>query len=232
MQSAYLYKGKIMSKELMMTNELINQYCIDHSNTVSGINDEIENYTKANVYSPQMLIGKLESSLLAFLIKSINAKRILEIGTYTGYSALAMATYLPDDGELITLDINKETNEIAQGFWNKSEHGHKIKAHLAPALESIPSLEGQFDIVFIDADKNNYMNYLKLTRDKLSTNGMIIIDNCLWSGNVAKAEAEIAERAQKTTKSIKEVNAFVKQDPELFGTMLPVRDGMFLIRKA
>lgn len=220
-----------MNKELMMTGELINQYCIDHSDTVSGINDEIESYTKENVYSPQMLIGKLEASLLGFLIKSIKAQRILEIGTYTGYSALAMANYLPEDGELITLDINKETNELARSFWDKSEHGKKIKNILAPAIETIPKLEGEFDIVFIDADKNNYMKYLELTRNKLSSNGMIIIDNCLWSGNVAKDETDIEPRAQKTTKSIKEVNAFVKNDPELFGTMLPVRDGMFLIRK-
>lgn len=220
-----------LPKELMLTGELINKYCTDHSDSVSGINDELEAYTKANIYSPQMLIGKLEASLLGFLLKSINAKRVLEIGTYTGYSALAMASFLPSDGEVITLDINKETNEVAKSYWDKSEHGKKITAHLAPAIDTIPGLTGEFDLVFIDADKNNYLNYLKLTRDKLSENGIIIIDNCLWSGKVAMEENEIPDKARKTTNSIKEVNAFVKNDPELFGTMLPVRDGMFLIRK-
>lgn len=219
------------SNELMMVDERINQYCIEHSSQPSSICDEIEKYTKANVYSPQMLIGKLESSLLGFLIHTAGVKRILEVGTYTGYSALAMAEQLPQDGKLITIDINSETNEIAKSFWEKSPHCSKITSILGQALDEIPKLEGDFDLVFLDADKRNYTNYFKLTVDRLSPNGMIIIDNCLWSGNVIKEEKDIREGARKSTVGIKEVNDLVAGRDDLYLSMLPVRDGMYLIRK-
>jgi caffeoyl-CoA O-methyltransferase len=219
------------SNEMMLVDEKINQYCIEHSSQPSSICDEIESYTKANVYSPQMLIGKLESSLLGFLIHTAKVKRILEVGTYTGYSALAMAEQLPQDGELITIDINSETNKIARSFWEKSPHSSKITSIMGKALDEIPKLQGQFDLVFLDADKRNYTNYFNLTIDRLSPNGMIIIDNCLWSGNVIKEEKDIPEKARKSTVGIKEVNDLVASRDDLYLSMLPIRDGMFLIRK-
>jgi caffeoyl-CoA O-methyltransferase len=203
----------------------IHDYAVSKSNRPSESCDQLEKYTRANVDIPQMLIGQMEASFLGFLLRSIDAKRVLEVGTYTGYSALAMAEQLPEEAELITLDINPETNQVAKEYWAKSPHGNKITAILGPALESIPKLTGQFDLAFIDADKTNYSNYLKAILPLLSSRGMIVIDNVLWSGSVLEAAKD------DSTRAIQEVNDFVTENSELYGTLLPIRDGMFLIKK-
>jgi len=143
------------------TDPKISNYCLSKSDMPSKICQEIKKYTEDNVDYAQMVVGELEGSLLGFLVSLIGAKRILEIGCFTGYSALAMAERLPDDGELITLDINETNTEIAQSFWNKSPHGKKIHLKLGQALEILPTLSGKFDLAFIDADKINYLNYVK-----------------------------------------------------------------------
>lgn len=210
----------------------IEDYCIAKSTLPSVDCDRIETYTKANVHGAQMLIGKMEASFMGFLLRSIEAKRVLELGTFTGYSALTMAENLPQDGEVITVDVNQETVALAKTFWEQSNHGHKIKSMLGSGLEIIPTLVGAFDFVFIDADKKNYIEYLKLTVPMLSPKGMIVLDNTLWSGRVVPdTEAEGHKLIDSNTEFIRMVNDYIANNPELYGTLLPVRDGMFLVRK-
>ena len=165
-------------------SEEITQYCEDKSTLPSDICVEIQRFTLNNVEAPQMISGPQVGSFLGILIRLLAAKRVLEVGCYTGYSALAMAERLPDNGELITIDINGENQKIAQRFWDQSPHGKKIKPLLGSANEVLNSLEGLFDFVFIDADKENYLLYLKKSLPMLGPNGVIVVDNCLWSGKV------------------------------------------------
>lgn len=212
----------------------IEEYCIEKSSIPSSDCNLIEDYTRKNVHGSQMLIGKMEASLLGFLIRSIEARRILELGTFTGYSALAMAENLGEDGEVITLDINEQTVKLAQEFWSKSKHGFKIKSQLGEALRIIPELVGLFDLVFIDADKRNYLNYLNLVIPKLSKNGIIVIDNVLWSGRVIeshKQDEKDGDLINRNTIFIRELNTYIANNSNLYGTLLPIRDGMFLIKK-
>ena len=146
----------------------IEEYCVAHSSKPSPVAQELMNHTRASVHGSNMLIGEMEGSVLKVLIKLGRVKRILELGTYTGYSALIMAEALPADGELITVDINPETTKLARSFWDKSEHGKKITQILKPGLEALATLSGEFDLVFIDADKNNYPNYLEWALKHLS----------------------------------------------------------------
>lgn len=217
---------------MQITDKKIEEYCISKSNIPSQDCLNIEEYTRANVHGAGMLIGKMEASFIGFLLRSIKAKRVLELGTFTGYSALTMAENLPEDGEVITVDINKETVELAIDFWNKSKHGNKIKSLLGSGLDIIPTLSGKFDFVFIDADKRNYIDYLKLTTPLLNPNGMIVIDNVLWGGKVLPdAELDLSEHRDRNTEFIRAVNDFISESNDLYGTMMPIRDGMFLVQK-
>ena len=217
---------------MQITDKKIEEYCISKSNLPSQDCLGIEEYTRANVHGAGMLIGKMEASFMGFLLRSIKAKRVLELGTFTGYSALTMAENLPENGEVITVDINKETVDLAKGFWAKSEHGHKIRSVMGSGLDIIPTLSGSFDFVFIDADKRNYIDYLKLTVPMLSENGMIVIDNVLWSGQVLPdSESSGNELRDRNTDFIRLVNDYVAESADLYGTLMPIRDGMFLIRK-
>lgn len=210
----------------------IEDYCIAKSNLPSEDCNRVEEYTRANVHGAQMLIGKMEASFMGFLLRSIEARRVLELGTFTGYSALAMAENLPENGEVITVDVNRETVALALDFWKQSKHGHKIKSLLGSGLEIIPTLSGQFDFVFIDADKKNYIEYLKLTVPMLSPKGIIVLDNTLWSGRVVPdSENEGHKLIDANTEFIRLVNDYISSNPELYGTLLPVRDGMFLVRR-
>lgn len=217
---------------MQIVDKKIEEYCLTKSNVPSEYCLSIENHTRANVPGANMLIGKMEASFLGFLLRSIDAKRVLELGTFTGYSALAMAEHLPADGEVITVDINQSTVDIAQSFWNQSPDGKKIKSIIGSGLDIIPTLSGEFDLVFIDADKRNYIDYLKLTVPKLSKNGIIVIDNVLWSGKVLPdAELDLGVHYDKNTEYIKLVNDYIAESKELYGTLMPLRDGMFLIKK-
>lgn len=217
---------------MQITDKNIEEYCISKSNLPSSDCLAIEEYTRANVHGAGMLIGKMEASFIGFLLRSIKAKRILELGTFTGYSALTMAEHIPADGEIITVDINKETVELAKNFWAKSEHGKKITSKLGSGLDIIPTLTGKFDFVFIDADKRNYIDYLKLTVPMLSESGMIVIDNVLWGGQVLPgSESSGSDLRDRNTEFIRLVNDYVAESNELYGTLMPIRDGMFLIRK-
>ena len=217
---------------MQITDKKIEEYCLSKSSLPSSDCKKIEDYTKANVHGSQMLIGQMEASFIGFLLRSIKAKRVLELGTFTGYSALAMAENLPNDGLVITVDINEENANLAQKFWLDSKHGHKIKSILGNALDIIPSLGGRFDFIFIDADKRNYIEYLKMTIPLLTESGMIVIDNVLWSGRVIEEkELNLKELHDRNTEFIRQLNDFIATSEDLYGTLMPIRDGMFLVRK-
>lgn len=208
-----------------MTPNDIETYCIEHSTRPSALARELQEYTLASVHGAQMLIGEMEASVLSFFIKIAKVKTILELGTFTGYSALIMAEQLPADGKVITVDINPHTTKIAQDFWNRSEHGKKIELILKPGLEALNSIHQKFDLIFIDADKNNYSHYLKWGLDHLSEHGMIVVDNTLWSGKILQAGLD------KQTDSIRAHNDLAASLEGYTKTLLPIRDGMFLITR-
>jgi caffeoyl-CoA O-methyltransferase len=204
----------------------LEDYCAAHTTPPDPLLDELAAYTYARCKDPQMLTGPVEGTLLRMLVQLSGARRVLEIGTYTGYSALSMAAGLPDDGELITCDINPDTTGIAQSFWARSPHGGKIKSRLGPALETLAALpsEPTFDFVFIDADKENYVNYYEACLPRLRTGGLLVADNTLWSGKVLAP-------ADKSDHAIVAFNAHVARDARVEQVLLSVRDGVMLVRK-
>ncbi len=205
----------------------IEDYARKHSSKMDDVMGELERYTSANIPMSQMLVGPLEAAFLRLLVASTNAKRILEVGTYTGYSSLAMAAALPDDGEVITCDIDPKAVAVAKGFHARSSHGSKIRIAVGPALDTIQSLNGPFDLVFIDADKTNYLNYFHAVLPLLRVNGLIVADNTLWSGRVT----DPATQHDESTAAIHLFNQTVVEHPQCECVQLPVRDGMTLIRK-
>ena len=211
---------------MLVTDSKIHEYCIQKSNRPSKTCQDLEEYTKNNVPYSQMLIGELEASLLGFLLRSIKAKNVLEFGTFTGYSALCMAENLPNDGLVVTLDINPETVGIAKRFWEDSAHGHKIQSIIGPALETVKTLDKTFDFIFIDADKVHYLDYLEAGLKVLSPRGIIAVDNVLWSGKVLDQNNQ-----DQNTQAIQKINNFISENTDVYGTLLPVRDGIFLIQK-
>ncbi|MDP3920639.1 MAG: class I SAM-dependent methyltransferase [Candidatus Omnitrophota bacterium] len=204
--------------------ESLEQYAASHTGEVSEVLKALEQETYAKTDLPQMLVGHVESRLLSFLVKVSGARRILEIGTFTGYSALAMAEALPEGGEVVTCDTNETTVEIARRFWSKSLHGKKITFKLGPALETLAVLEGPFDMVFIDADKENYTRYWEACLPKLPQGGLIVADNVLWSGRVLSPK-------ESSDKAIVAFNKHAKADLRTEVVMLTVRDGILLARK-
>ena len=181
-----------------IVSQPIENYCEQHSSPASPIGNAIAAFTKQNVEMPQMLIGPLEGAFLGLLVTLTRARRVLEIGCFTGYSALAMAERLPANGELITLDIDAQNLKLAESFWQQSPHASKIKPILGPALSSLRTLKGPFDLVFIDADKTNYQNYFDATWPLLSETGVIAVDNCLWNGEVLQPGGDADTQAIKS----------------------------------
>ncbi len=178
-----------------------------------------------------MSITPLQAQFMQFLLRTLNAKKVLELGTFTGYSALAMALALPDDGRLITCDINTEWTKHAHPFWKQAGQTHKIQLKLGKALDTLNHLlenkeAHTFDFIFIDADKTNYLNYYERALELITPNGVIAIDNVLWHGNVINPDDT---RAQ--TREIKKLNAHIKTDSRVNISLLPIGDGLFLIRK-
>jgi len=204
----------------------VEEYCLRHSTPRNKLLRELEKYTQRHCESPQMLIGPHEGALLAFLVRLTGARRVLEIGTFTGYSALCMAEALPKNGQLVTCEINPERAEIARSFIKRSPHGHKIKLLLGPALESVTKLPRatKFDFVFIDADKENYVNYYETVLPRLKPGGVIAADNVLWSGRVLAPKKE-------SDRAVVKFNKHVRRDTRVECVMLPVRDGVYLVRK-
>ena len=204
----------------------IEEYCLRHTTARDRLLRELEKYTNRYCADAQMLIGPHEGALLAMLVRLSGARRILEIGCFTGYSALCMAEALPAKGKLTTCEIKPEHAEIAHSFFDRSAHGHKIKLHLGPALETLAVMpvSASFDLVFLDADKENYVNYYEAVLPRLRPGGLIVADNVLWSGRVLAPK-------KKTDRAVVAFNKHVRHDPRVECVMLPVRDGVSLIRK-
>lgn len=201
-------------------------YCAAHTTPPTALLQELTAWTHAHAKLPQMLTGHLEGTLLAWLVRLSGARRVLEIGTFTGYSALAMAEVLPADGELVTCDIDPEHARCAQSFFDRSPHGKKIKLRLGPALETLVTMPAAetFDFAFLDADKENYSNYYEAILPRLKPGGLLVADNVLWSGKVLAPK-------EKTDKAIVAFNERVRADARVEKLMLPVRDGVLLVRK-
>lgn len=208
-------------------DEKLDKYVCEHTEQEPAYLAELNRRTNLEVLQPRMLSGHFQGRVLSMLSHMIQPKRILEIGTYTGYSALCMAEGLTSDGLLITIDVNEELEEIVNEFIEKANLRSKIKTICGDAMEVIPTLNETFDLVFIDADKKNYVNYYKLVFDKVSPGGYIIADNVLWSGKV------IDEKSQNdaSTKAILAYNKLIHEDKRVQEILLPIRDGLMIARK-
>ena len=204
----------------------VERYAEEHTTPPAEHLRRLAEETHASLAAPQMLTGALEGRFLQMLVWASKARRVLEIGTYSGYSALMMAEALPDDGELITCDVWEEAQETAKRYAAESPHGHKIDFRLGPALETIETLDGPFDLVFIDADKQNYVNYFHAALPLLAERGLIVLDNTLWSGRVVPGYDDGSEN----TKVFRELNDALVSDARGVVAMLPIRDGVTLFR--
>ena len=217
-----------MGSNLVITKEIEN-YIINHSLELTTVQKEIISYNDSLGDIKRMQISISQCHFLNLIIKISNIKKILEIGTFTGLSGLTMSLSLPNDGELITLDKNEERIKIASGFFKKAKQEKKIKVIIGPALESISNLKkrGQkFDLVFIDADKENYKNYYNQSLDLIEKNGLIIVDNVLWHGEVVDTKKQ-----DKLTTVIREFNTYVNRDKRTENLIIPVGDGLTVCRK-
>lgn len=201
------------------------EYAEQHSSQESKLLKKINRDTHAHVLMPRMLSGHLQGRILATFSHMLRPKAVLEIGTYTGYSALCMAEGLQEGGELHTIDINEELEEKVKGFFEESPFSHCIHYHIGQALDIIPGLQKSWDLVFIDADKINYAAYYDLTIEQLRPGGFIIADNVLWSGKV------IGPKTDKDTEAIRAFNKKVQDDDRVENVLFPVRDGLMVVRK-
>ena len=213
-----------MSLAETMSDQLLN-YCREHSKANSSLLVELEKYTFANEDVPQMISGQLVGNFLQSIILMISAKQIVEVGMFTGFSALKMAEVLPDDGSVHTCELMDKHVKMAQSFFDKSDHGNKITIHSGPALQSLEQMHaGSFDLAFIDADKINYLDYYKICFTLIRKGGVIILDNMLWGGDVLNPINDDAIAIRKT-------GDFIQSDHRIINTLLPLRDGvMFCIK--
>jgi caffeoyl-CoA O-methyltransferase len=209
-----------------IVDERVEEYASEHTTELLDLFDRLAAETREKTTAPQMMVGRIEGGFLAALVRISGAKRILELGTFTGYSSIAMATALQPDGRIVTCDVDPDATAIARRYMDESGHGDKIEIRLGPALETIETLDGPFDIVFIDADKPSYRAYYEAVLPLLAEDGVIIADNVLWSGRVAE------EGGDESTQAIKDFNEHVRTDDRVVFVMLTVRDGMTLIQKA
>lgn len=205
----------------------LDDYVCKHTSDESQNLYDLNRETYLNVLQPRMLSGHFQGRLLSMLSKMIRPTRILEIGTYTGYSALCLAEGLSENGIITTIDINEELEDFARSHFAKSEFENKIDYRIGDAMEIIPKMDDSFDLVFIDADKSNYLNYYHLIFDKVKSGGYIFTDNVLWSGKVL----EEVNPKDLDTQVIVEFNDFVKNDSRVETILLPIRDGIMLTRK-
>lgn len=201
------------------------KYIEEHTDAEPALLKALNRETQLKVLMPRMISGHFQGRVLSMLTKMIKPKNILEIGTYTGYSALCFAEGLTKDGKIITLDINAELEDMVRKYFNQSEYSENIDYRIGDAAKIIPTLHENFDIVFIDADKENYSLYYDLIFDKLNVGGYMIADNVLWSGKV------VGEKIDKDTKAILEFNKKVQEDPRVENVLFPIRDGLLIARK-
>ncbi len=205
----------------------IENYAETHTEAESEFLYQLNRDTHLKILQPRMLSGQLQGRLLSMLSHLVQPNRILEIGTYTGYSALCMAEGLQEGGKLITVDCNEDIAHFTRDVFEKSPFRNQIEFHCAEALDFIPTLTETFDLVFIDADKSNYLNYFELVLPKVRPGGLIIADNVLWSGKVLDLE----NNTDVDTVVIHEFNEKVHHDPRVQNVLLPIRDGLMVLRK-
>ncbi len=204
----------------------IDAYASDHSQAEPELLKQLNKETWQTVLAPRMLSGHFQGRVLSMLSKLISPKYILEIGTYTGYSALSLAEGMQADGQLHTIDINEELFDLQRKYFDRSSWGEQIKQHTGNALDIIPGLDFTFDLVFIDADKSNYPKYLEILLPKLSQGAVILSDNVLWSGKVVQPLKE----GDTDTKAILAYNKLLNEHPKLETVLLPIRDGLTISR--
>ena len=203
------------------------QYATDHSGNEDEILHRIWRESNLRTFYPNMVSGKVQGKFLQMLMYMLQPKNVLEIGTFTGYSAVAMALTMPESGKLITIDNNEEIESMAKGFFKEAGLENKIIMMMGDATEIVPGLKKQFDLVFIDADKEQYIDYYNAVLPKVRKGGFILADNVLWGGKVL----EKLTKTDKETKGIQEFNNMVNNDTRVEKVMLTIRDGIYLIRK-
>jgi predicted O-methyltransferase YrrM len=203
----------------------IEAYAQAHSMPESDLCRALREETQRRMAVPQMIVGPLEGAFLKMMTQLVQATRVLEIGMFTGYSALCFAEALPVEGTLVTCEINEEAAALARRYFARSPVGEKIEIRMGPALDTMKDLKGPFDLIFIDADKTNYVNYYRRALDLLSPRGLILVDNVLWDGRVLNQSAP-----DESTAAIQELNRVVVADPRVTAVLVTVRDGILVIR--
>lgn len=207
--------------------EKIDDYVVRHSQEEPELLQQLTRETYQKILQPRMLSGPYQGRVLSMISKLVNPKNIMEIGTYTGYSALCLAEGMQSDGELHTIDINEELFDFQKKYFDKSDYKHQIHQHLGNALDIIPKLDMTFDLVFMDADKENYVNYFNIIIDKLNSGGILLSDNVLWSGKVV----EPLKKDDTSTSILLDYNKLLNEDSRLETVLLPIRDGLTISRK-
>jgi caffeoyl-CoA O-methyltransferase len=207
--------------------ENLDRYVCDHTSPETALLEKLNRETHVKILQPRMLSGHFQGRVLSMLSHMIRPERILEIGTYTGYSALCLAEGLTENGQLITIDVNAQLEDFVRDYLSGSELNTKIDYRIANAMELIPQLDEEFDIVFIDADKLNYINYYHLVFDKVKKGGYILADNVLWSGKVTGDYATL----DKDTRLLMDFNKLIQEDIRVENVLLPIRDGIMIVRK-
>jgi caffeoyl-CoA O-methyltransferase len=207
--------------------ENIERYAEEHTTPPTELLARLAEETRATLGSPQMLTGTIEGRFLEFLVFASGARRVLELGTYSGYSSISMAAGLPPDGRIDTCEVDERHAEVARRYIEEAGYADRITVHVGPALETLSRLDGPFDVVFIDADKENYVKYYEDVLPKLADRGLIAADNTLWSGRVLDESDE-----SESTTAIRAFNEHVRADSRVVSAMLTIRDGVTLIRRA
>jgi predicted O-methyltransferase YrrM len=215
------------SKITKLINEQIEFYCEAHTSKESDLLYRLNRETHLKILNPRMLSNHLQGKFLSFISKMIKPRNILEIGTFTGYSALCLVEGLQPNGALHTIEIEEELENIITKYFNLSEHKEKLHIHIGNALKIIPSLKKEWDLVFMDAEKTEYLQYYEMVLPKVKKGGYILVDNVLWNGKVIQEGKE----NDADTKAIKEFNVFVQNDNRVENVLLPIRDGLMLIEK-
>jgi predicted O-methyltransferase YrrM len=211
----------------LLAPEDLERYVEEHTTPHPELLERLAEETKATLERPQMLTGTIEGRFLEFLVHMTGARRILELGTYSGYGSISMAAALPAGGHIDTCEVEEQHAAVARRYIEEAGYTDRITIHLGPALETIERLEGDFDLVFIDADKENYVNYYEAVLPRLTERGVIAADNTLWSGRVID-ESDQSE----ATVAIREFNDHVRADARVVSVMLTIRDGVTLVRRA
>lgn len=208
-------------------SQALEDYLAEHHQPESPLLAELNRQTHLKILQPRMLSGPLQGRYLSMLSKMLRPQNILEIGTYTGYSALCLAEGLQENGELHTLEINDELESFTRSYFDRSPHAPQIHLHIGDALELIPKLNKPWDLVFIDADKPRYLDYYQMLIPELPSGAVILADNVLWSGKVLEA----VKADDESTQALLAFNKYVQEDPRVENLILPLRDGMMCIRK-